>query len=598
MAEATSFSVALLSMPWALFNRPSIQIGALKAYLKKYDWIHADTFHPYLDVANSINTSTYRLISMDSWAGEALYSPLLFPEQYGQAKSLFQQRLKSMEAAHPIDDYDKLQEQIQKCLNGLIEKLQNDYHLIGFSVCFNQLFSSLVAAKLLKEHNPDCPVVFGGSSCVGKIGSSLLDNFPWVDYVIDGEGEGSLFQLCRYLSGRTSTLKQRIMAQGKTEQEDNNNEIRDLNTLPTPDYTSYFNEMGQLFKTEPFIPTLPIEFSRGCWWNKCKFCNLNLQWHHYRSKSGERCVIEVEELAAKHQCLNFTFTDNALPLKESDRFFDSMSEKNEDYRFFAEIRAITDPKKMAQYQRGGLSSIQVGIEALSTSLLKRMGKGTTTIENIATMRQSAENDIVLDGNLITQFPGSTLEEVDETLETLEFVLPYNPLISASFFLGYGSPVYAQPGAYGIRALTHHPMNKKLFPQYVLDNMQPLIKGYRGDRQYQRILWKPVSKKLGSWHAFHLKRIQSNIPPLSYRDGGSFLIIRQERKDSTVLQHRLKGASRAIYLYCTTIRTMDEIAGAFNTIPVEKIRSFLIDLTKKYLVFSEQNRYLSLAIRQK
>jgi len=596
--EPDTFRVALLSMPWALFNRPSIQLGTLKAYLETDESIQVNTFHPFLDTAYRFGTKTYRLLSKDSWAGEALYAPLLFPEQYEQAKNLFLQRLKKRGFSRHFPDYDKLQGELQNSLENIVDKIHTGYDLVGFSVCFNQLFASLLVAKKLKERNSSFTIVFGGSSCVGKMGHSLLDNFPWIDFVIDGEGEKPLHRLCRILAGRTLKQSRQIVSRTGNGPLANDVEIKDMNRLPLPDYGDYFTEMNSLFQSEPFIPTLPIEFSRGCWWNKCTFCNLNLQWRHYRSKKSDRCMAEVEELAKKYHCLNFTFTDNALPVKESDLFFHRLAEGDVDYRFFAEIRAITDKNRIKQYRQGGLSSIQVGIEALSSSLLNRLGKGTTAIENIAVMRNSAESGITLDGNLIIEFPGSTNEEVDETLNALDYVLPYHPLISASFFLGYSSPVYSQPKKYGIQAVTHHSNNRKLFPGHILKNLELLIRGYRGDRQAQRLLWKPVFEKLKTWHSFHITRDKDDIAPLSFRDGGSFCIIRQELPDGKVLQHRLKGASRSIYIYCTTIRTLDEIADTFNRIPTEKIRSFLDDLTKKYLVFSEKNRYLSLAIHQK
>ena len=72
--------------------------------------------------------------------------------------------------------------------------------LVGFSVCFNQLFASLYLARLIKEIAPETPIVFGGSGCSGEVGRSLFSVFPEIDYLIDGEGEEQLLHLCRQLS--------------------------------------------------------------------------------------------------------------------------------------------------------------------------------------------------------------------------------------------------------------------------------------------------------------------------------------------------------------------------------------------------------------
>jgi hypothetical protein len=242
----------------------------------------------------------------------------------------------------------------------------------------------------------------------------------------------------------------------------------------------------------------------------------------------------------------------------------------------------------------------VGIESLSNSLLRRMQKGVSVIENIATMRAAQEHSLALEGNLIIQFPGSTQSEIDETLENLDYVFSYSPLSIAAFFLGHDSPVYISPEKFGIKAIVNHANNIKIFPREILEKLNLIVKDYRGDRTYQKKIWQPVFSKIKKWQKYHDKRKISSLhkPLLYYRDGGDFLLIRQELIDSTVLNHRLKGTSRQIYLFCTQIRTDKELFEKFPTIPQQKILSFLTDLLKKRLVFSDENKHLALAVRNK
>lgn len=98
---------------------------------------------------------------------------------------------------------------------------------------------------------------------------------------------------------------------------------------------------------------------------------------------------EVKEQSQRLGCLDFTFTDNALPPKEADLFVQIMAAAASDNDFFfAKIRVITDGDPLPAYRRGNLSSVQVGIEARSTSLLTGMEKGTTAMDKIAAMKQS------------------------------------------------------------------------------------------------------------------------------------------------------------------------------------------------------------------
>ena len=601
--QEDKFRVALISMPWSIFNRPSIQLGALKAWLDQDDVIQTHTLHPYLQVANALGTETYHHLSRNSWAGEALYSPLLFPEQRPQAARLFKQSCQGNSLLRRLD-FDQTVQLLDQALDQWLASLDlASFHLIGFSICFNQLLASLAAAKRIKQQHPTLTIVAGGSGCVGAMGASLLHTFSQLDYVISGEGEDALSQLCHCLRQHKDpkTLPPQIILRGRPRSSAASPclGITDLNHLPSPDYTPYFQEMRATLPDQPFIPVLPLEFSRGCWWNRCTFCNLNLQWQGYRWKQSDKVAREVSEQSLRHGCLDFTFTDNALPPKEADLFFQTMAATKIDYDFFAEIRVITDGDKLAAYRQGGLSSIQVGIEALSSSLLARMEKGTSVMDNIATMKYALACAMRLDGNLITEFPGSTVEEVAETLYTLDFVLPFTPLSGASFFLGHGSPICNTPKKFGIAAIIQHPKNRSLFPPELLADMEMLIKDYRGERVSQRRLWQPVNKKIAQWQAFHARRDMKDntrcLPPLSYRDGGSFLIIRQEQLSAPCLHHRLRGTSRAIYLFCRKIREKKELAQQFPAIPPQALHDFLADLTAKHLLFQEGTRILALAI---
>ncbi len=591
------FRVGLISMPWSIVNRPSIQLGALKAWLDLDESIEVHTFHPYLQVARDIGTETYHHLARNSWAGEALYSGLLFPEQRQQAARLFDESCRGNSRLRGLD-FEQTVGLLDLSLDRWLAGLDlAGFHLIGFSICFNQLLSSLTAAARIKKLHPDLPIVAGGSGCVGRMGSSLIRNFPQLDHVISGEGEEALTKLCHCLrqNQEPESLPPQIILRTRPFAESSCPGVADLNQLPIPDYSPYFQQMEETFPGQPFIPILPLEFSRGCWWNRCTFCNLNLQWQGYRWKESTKVAREVAEQSRRHGCLDFTFTDNALPPREADLFFQTMAEEKIDYDFFAEIRVISDVDKLAAYRRGGLSSVQVGIEALSTTLLTRMEKGTTVMDNIGAMKQSRECRMQLDGNLITEFPGSSKEEVAETLHNLDFVLPFTPLSSASFFLGEGSPICNDHKKFGISALLQHPKNRRLFPKEILADMEMLIKEYRGDRTLQRRLWRPVTRKIAQWQAFHAGRDIRGIPPLSYRDGGSFLIIRQEQINGPCLHHRLRGTSRAIYLFCQKIRDQKELAQQFPTITPKALNDFLADLTAKRILFQEGERILALAV---
>ena len=200
------FRVALISMPWAIFNRPSIQLGTLKAYLEETtDWIRVDTYHPYLEIAAELGPEVYHWISQNLWLCEALYGLLVFPERQEDIRSYISRSLRV--AAKTIRDKFAVN-RVQEILHGQLDRLtktfpMNSYNLIGFSVCFHQLLASLAAAKQLQSARPQVQIVFGGSSCAGDMGRTLAENFPEIDYIINGEGELPLLKLCESLAAHT-----------------------------------------------------------------------------------------------------------------------------------------------------------------------------------------------------------------------------------------------------------------------------------------------------------------------------------------------------------------------------------------------------------
>lgn len=592
--DRTSFRVELVAVPWALFHRPSIQVASLRSYVQAKSDYRVDCHHPYLAIAKRIGIDSYTRIARSGWAGEALFAALLFPEREDAAARLFQSQLRS-DGRGPVPDFTSLVADIRSCCDAWEAGIDwQQVSLVGFSLCFNQLLASLYLAGRLKQKMVDLPIVFGGTSCAGAVGRSLVERFAQIDYLVDGEGEGPLLALCHYLDRGDSVLPDRIIAAKGRGGGLSSPDITPLDDLPVPDYRPYFEEMQKTFADLPFLPTLPVEFSRGCSWQRCTFCNLNLQWRGYRCKRATRMIAEVQQLSAANESLHFAFTDNVLPAREMDEFFRAMAKAPGDVTFFGELRAKTSLERLTRYRQGGLRTVQVGIESLSTSLLGRMGKGTSAMDNLVMMKNCVSAGVVLMGNLITEFPATSPAEIAETLDNLDYALPFAPLDAASFFLGYGAPMYHHPRDYGITAILAHPHYRALFPERYRGMM--LVSGYRGDRLRQKKLWRPVRLKITAWQEFHRQRRDREGVPLSYRDGGSFLVISQEQPHQPSLLHRLRGVSRQLYLYCDQPQSLATLCRAFPRLSPAAVETFVDQLCRKRLMFREADRVLALAVR--
>ena len=605
--------IVLVSTPWPLYSRPSIQLGALKAYLTdQFPGLKVQALHLYLKVAEAIGYKLYQAISERTWLAESVYGALLFPERKKEIEKIFFQEARGKTDLGKVA-FDVLGTEITEVSDSLIRAVDwTSCMLVGFSVCLCQLTSSLYFIRRIKQSFPQLPIVVGGSAFAEDMIPGLLETFPEVDFVINGEGELPLSGLVRHMKhfrgdSNFPPIPGVITRKSvKTKAPVTFHQLENLNSLPPPNYDDYFYLLKTLDPEKTFFPTLCAEVSRGCWWRStrspltdkgCTFCNLNLQWNGYRSKGVSQLVSEVDHLTTKYKSLSVAFMDNLLPLRQSREIFLQLGELEKDLRLFAEIRATTPREVLDAMWRAGMHEVQIGIEALSTRLLEKLNKGTTAIQNLEIMKHCEELGISNISNLILHFPGSDAEDVAETLRALEFALPFRPLRFVHFWLGLGSPVWQHPQAFGLKAVFNHPNYRVLFPPDVCRSMRCMIQSYRGDLGYQRKLWQPVKKKLRAWKKDYneLHRGPSISPILSFRDGRDFLIIRQRRLGQEPMTHRLVGTSRAIYLFCQTHRSLKRIVARFPNAGEDKIAPFLKMMVDKQLMFEENGRYLSLAV---
>jgi ribosomal peptide maturation radical SAM protein 1 len=601
--------IALLSTPWPLFNRPSIQLGTLKAFVQRESpGVRVDAHHLYLDFAESLGYDLYRPISERNWLSECCFAALLYPERIALIERFWKKHAKGLSLRPAFREICAV---LQSASHRILASVAwPSYQLAGFSICYGQLTSSLYLLQLVKEAAPGTRIVVGGSACSGQLGSSLLRTFPAVDFVVRGEGERPLLHLVRRLfQSRPSGEPEPFpgLLSRDTGPADGFSQVADLDELPVPVFSDYFDRLGAMVPEKRFLPRIPVEMSRGCWWKKpsagrtrrgCAFCNLNVQWSGYRSKSPGRITAEIDRLMEACQVLSLSFMDNLLPPERLREIFRRIADLGKDFRFFGEIRATTTREDLLAMADAGMVEVQVGIEALSTGLLRKFNKGTTAIQNLEIMKACEASDLPrLASNLIIHFPGSDGDDVKETLATIQYALPFRPLKATPFWLGYGSPVWSDPGAFGIRRIRNHPYYANLFPPEILKNLTLMIQGYQGNVGEQKRLWHPVRQAAEAWEKMYgaLHCVPTSGPILSYQDGGDFLIIRERRCGRDDMTHRLRGTSRAMYLFCEENRAIREILHHHPGFGEDKVLPFLAMMVEKKLMFREGERYLSLAV---
>lgn len=607
-----TFRVILAAAPWPLFNRPSIQLGALKAFVsRQLPKVAITAAHCYLSIAKDIGYDRYRAVSERTWLAESVYAAMLYPNRAPGLEKLFR-KYAAGKATLKTMSFHTLVEDVQRVTDKVIAHVNwGDFELAGFTVSLCQLTSTLYFLKRIKEDFPGVKTVVGGTTFSGARVADYLRAFPDIDYLVAGEGEIPLTRLIRSLADRMPTPGRKetgLVTAGASSSEDPSlSQLKDLAILPAPDYDDYFRTLGGFEAGKRFFAVLPVEASRGCWWQQagghcpggpgCAFCNLNLQWRGYRRKNTDQVIREVDTLSSRYQLLSLAFTDNVLPPESTERLFSGLKRLGKDFKLFAEIRASTPMKHLKRMRAAGMAELQVGIEALSSSLLEKMNKGVRAIQNMEIMKNCEALGINNDANLILYFPGSDDMDVAETLSALEYAMAFRPLKPVAFWLGLESPVWKQHKTFNIQSVYNHPSYRVLFPREIAQSCQFSVQAYRGDLSRQRVRWKTVRQKMEAWrrHYESLKRDPSSDPILGYRDGRSFLMIRHKQYRSETIQHRFTGTSRQVYLFCQKNRSVKGILAAFPELTEDRLLPFLKMMTAKRLMYAEHDRYLSLAV---
>ena len=144
--------IVLVSTPWPLYSRPSIQLGALKAYLKsKFPKLQIKALHLYLKVAEKIGYKLYHEISVRTWPAESIYAALLFPKRINEIKKVFYREAKNNTWLRKTD-FDALTAGIKEASDNMIKVIDwGKFGLAGFSICLCQLTSSLYFIRKIKK---------------------------------------------------------------------------------------------------------------------------------------------------------------------------------------------------------------------------------------------------------------------------------------------------------------------------------------------------------------------------------------------------------------------------------------------------------------
>jgi ribosomal peptide maturation radical SAM protein 1 len=599
-------------MPYGSLERPALGLSLLKSALAGAG-IRCDVRYLNFVFADLLGLDRYRWISSElpytAFAGDWTFTHLLYgkrptAEQHYLDEILRRTWQRSEADLQGVRDVRSLATHfLEYCLAAVP---WHEYDVVGFTSTFEQNIASLALARQIKRRAPETAIVFGGANWEGEMGLELHRRFRFVDYVCSGESEKSFPSLVEQIfSGSTPANVAGIVyrAAGESVSTGPPEMIREMDQLPVPDFSDYFNGLEKSAAGRGVIPTLLFETSRGCWWgakHHCTFCGLNGQSMAFRSKSAARALAELEYLVNTWGVELVEVVDNILDMKYFQDLLPALAAMNRPTQLFYEVKANLARKHVEMLRDAGVHRIQPGIESMSDHVLKLMRKGTTALKNIQLLKWCKEYGISADWNLLYGFPGETRDDYREMMS----------LLPAIKFLG-------APSAWGPVRMDRFSPYFDSASEFGMQNVRPLL-AYRhlypfSDASLAKIAYyfdydydstidprghaNDVVKYLEEW-----KR-QPEVGWLCYdiaSDGT--LALFDSRSDATVRELTFAGLERAAYEYCDEQRSLAAVVRYLRARFPEAefaethVRAFLDSLVANRLMVTDGTYYLALAVR--
>lgn len=340
---------------------------------------------------------------------------------------------------------------------------ERPWEVIGFSVSYaSQLPFALRMARQARQLCGSAVIAFGGTDVCDVVRftrdeADVWELFADADAIVPGEGETALSDLLTaVMRGESLATARGVMTRADTRRQPPI-VYEDVATLPAPAYDVW--DWASYWSPEPTVLYSP---TRGCYWNKCTFCDYGLNSDRPTSPSRERPVeTVVRDLRAVLEIgRTVYFAVDAMSPRYLRQLCEAMAAAGLGIRWSAELRLErTFPRRgMAERLRdAGCVAVSFGYESASQRILDLIDKGVRIEQVEEILRGLADADI---GAQMMGFTGFPTERADEAERTYSYLTERPELWSIAavgdFVLTPGSIVAKQPDRFGIELVASPP----------------------------------------------------------------------------------------------------------------------------------------------
>jgi Radical SAM superfamily len=352
--------------------------------------------------------------------------------------------------------------------------------VIGLSIPFpGNLLGALRIAETSKKEFPNTKVVFGGGYVNTEL-RSLEDSriFDLVDFITFDDGEKPLEHLLNFIkNGEGPLLRTKYRENGKVihvsdpklfDEKFKNLDAPSFRDLEMNRYVSMMETINPMQKLWTDGRWNKMVLAHGCYWKKCTFCDVSLDYiGRYEPDTAVRVVDKMESIIKETKVSGFHFVDEAAPPTLLKAMSEEILKRKLKVTWWGNIRFdpyfTSDVTKLMK--EAGCIAVTGGIEVASERVLKLIDKGISIEKVAVTTKNFKEAGIFVHAYLMYGFPTETVQETIDSLEVVRLLFKKNYLSSAywhRFALTAHSPVGLNPDKFKVKIIPQKKPEHGLF----------------------------------------------------------------------------------------------------------------------------------------
>ena len=460
-------------LAWRIAARTFLPEGPFFSQLDGDDEVDAETdLQAYFGLMGTTDRAKFLaslyMDDISSFLNEALDDKFVFGK-YGESLSISLPVFDSL----MLELTKKRTTLLEKLLDEMTEDVLKESHpkFVGLSVPFpGTLYGAFRMAKIIREKSPETKIILGG----GYVNSELRDLedkrvFEYVDYISYDEGLQPLLAILKnelVTSAESETKECPHLGHRRVLTKDGWRSLPHCDASPAmlvPDYdgldlSKYLSivEMpNPLHRIWTDGVWLKMQLAQGCYWHKCAFCDLALDYiGRYEPGKATEIVDAMEKLMEKTGRSGFHFVDEAVAPSLLRAVSEEILKRNLSPVWWGNIRfdknftlELTELMSSA-----GCIAVTGGLECANDRLLKLMNKGITLATARTAFEAFTSAGIMVHAYLMYGFPTETREEAIGALEFVRQCFADGILQSAfwhRFALTAHSGIAREPQRFGI-----------------------------------------------------------------------------------------------------------------------------------------------------